>query len=156
MREPAACSREQRHIAAPTTPNPRVPPIDWEEVARWLLQIASMYGLNPEEFCYYCTIPRPNGDSESEWVFYPYHVLSRPQGEALLWDWPILFAVARTMLETMRRHCNKHAEAAGYGEKMSPLLPTYLLVGTSSLQEDPICQVPAATSNTGRGCFSSS
>ncbi|KAK4034034.1 hypothetical protein C8A01DRAFT_19101, partial [Parachaetomium inaequale] len=90
--------------------------VPWTTVYRWLKKIAVKYGLTHKEFEYYCTISTPTGR-----VFYPFHVLSRPQAEGS-WGWHSLFAVARAMLERMRRACNKHAEAAGLGEdQMDPL-----------------------------------
>ncbi|XEU95364.1 hypothetical protein FSHL1_000648 [Fusarium sambucinum] len=79
-----------------------------------LKRIAESKGITVSEFEYYCTIPSPG--SSKQRVFYPFHILSRPQAEDIGWDWPILHQVCRQMLYTMRTSCNKHAQEAGYGE----------------------------------------
>ncbi|KAH6854726.1 hypothetical protein B0I37DRAFT_350008 [Chaetomium sp. MPI-CAGE-AT-0009] len=78
------------------------------------------YGLTHDEFQYYCTAASPSGSRQR--VFYPFHILSRPEAEELQWDWGTLYARAHRMLHRMRTKCNKHAEKAGYGEpKLDPL-----------------------------------
>lgn len=89
--------------------------VQWADVYKQLLRIASHYGLTRQEFEYCCTAQASTGVTQR--VFFPYHVLSRPQAEELLWDWSMVHGTARGMLTRMRSMCNKHAEAAGYGEK---------------------------------------
>ncbi|KAK4243037.1 hypothetical protein C7999DRAFT_45057 [Corynascus novoguineensis] len=103
----------RKHVDEATT-------IVWKTVYQWLERIAAKYDLTRREFEYYCTIQTPRGR-----VFYPYHVLSRPQAQKH-WGWHTLFAVARGMLVTMQTACNRHAEAAGLGEnQMNPLRLIY-------------------------------
>lgn len=85
-----------------------------QKVYNQLLRIGAKYGLSRQEFEYYCTIPSPRGKTHR--VFYPYHILSRPQAEASGWDWDTLMTAAKHFLFTMRTQCNKHAEMAGHGE----------------------------------------
>lgn len=94
----------------------------WRQVYNTLLQIAEKYSLSNQEFEKYCTITTPNGDGP---VFYPYHVLSRPQAQALGWDWNFLESKTMDMLRVMRYYCNIHAEQAGYGE---PLVDSVILI----------------------------
>ncbi|KAL6407077.1 uncharacterized protein AUP68_09903 [Ilyonectria robusta] len=86
----------------------------WQKVYATLLRIAAKYGLSRQEFEYYCTIPSPRGEECR--VFYPYHMLSRPEAEAYGWDWDTLEAGASKYLRTLRTQCNRNAEMAGYGE----------------------------------------
>ncbi|KAM5349633.1 hypothetical protein ACJ41O_006138 [Fusarium nematophilum] len=79
-----------------------------------MLGIAQKYGLSEEEFEYYFTISAP---TRKERVFYPFHVLSRPQAEAYGWDWWVVIDLCSSMVCTLKTGCNKHAEAAGHGEK---------------------------------------
>ncbi|KAM0201620.1 hypothetical protein ACHAPI_001666 [Fusarium lateritium] len=79
-----------------------------------MLRIAQRYGLTKEDFEYHFTLP---GRNERERVFYPYHVLSRPQALASGWNWARMVDVCEQMVQTMRTSCNRHAEAAGFGEK---------------------------------------
>ena len=96
--------------------------IDWRVVHRQLERIGGEYGLTSQEFRYHCTIPGPGGG----WVFYPYHILSRPLAEEMLWGWSTLWGMATAMLHRMRSNCNRHAEAAGLGEsQMDPLKLVY-------------------------------
>ncbi|KAM0549398.1 hypothetical protein ACHAO7_006290, partial [Fusarium culmorum] len=83
-------------------------------IYRNLERIAESKGITASEFEYYCTLPSPGRRRQR--VFYPFHVLSRPQAESMKWDWPILHQLCQEMLRTMRTWCNKHAEKAGYGE----------------------------------------
>ncbi|KAG5827294.1 hypothetical protein H9Q74_002639 [Fusarium xylarioides] len=83
-------------------------------IYRNLKRIAESKGITTFEFEYYCTILSPGRIRQR--VFYPYHILSRPQAESIGWDWHILFQICREMLYKMRCNCNKHAEKAGYGE----------------------------------------
>ncbi|KAM0218237.1 hypothetical protein ACHAQI_001424 [Fusarium lateritium] len=83
---------------------------------RGLQRIATeAYGLSSAEFDYYCTVRSPH--SREERVFYPFHILSKPQAKNMGWDWLSVYKVARTTLTGMRIDCNRHAEKAGYGEK---------------------------------------
>ncbi|KAH8900908.1 hypothetical protein GQ53DRAFT_708827 [Thozetella sp. PMI_491] len=82
----------------------------YEDIKR----IAALYGLTAEELDYHCTVASPKRGEPP--VFYPYHILSRPQAQQFGWDWPALVELAGFMLQTMRRECNKHAERAGLGE----------------------------------------
>ncbi|KAF4994612.1 hypothetical protein FGRMN_5681 [Fusarium graminum] len=83
---------------------------------RELQRIATeAYGLSSAEFDYYCTVRSPH--SREERVFYPFHILSKPQAENMGWDWRSVYRVARFTLKGMRLDCNRHAEKAGYGEK---------------------------------------
>ncbi|KAL2689838.1 hypothetical protein Neosp_003899 [[Neocosmospora] mangrovei] len=86
----------------------------WEFVYDTLVSIGAGYGLLPNDFQYYCTIPSPKGSGHR--VFYPFRILSRPQALAIGWDWHILNILARKKLQIMRKFCNRHAEGAGYGE----------------------------------------
>jgi hypothetical protein len=86
----------------------------WAGIYDNLLSVAAAYGLTPHEFEYYCTVSSPT-DTQAR-VFYPFHVLSRPQAEASGWDWGVLGGFAHTRLHRLRTHCNKHAEEAGCGE----------------------------------------
>lgn len=98
--------------------------ISWRSVYQSLRQIAAKYGLTDQEFIYHCTLPAPA--SETGRVFYPYHVLSRPLAKELSWTWATLYSRTKFMLRRMRIGCNKHAEAAGYGEEqMDPLRLIY-------------------------------
>ncbi|KAM0186960.1 hypothetical protein ACHAPI_011467 [Fusarium lateritium] len=85
----------------------------WNDIYLTLVDIAKRYGLSPLEFETYCTIPRPEGIGR---VFFPYHILSRPQAVSIGWDWHLLSSMAKSTLRVMRNHCNKHAQAAGHGE----------------------------------------
>lgn len=87
---------------------------EWTSLYEILETIAALYGLSKSEFKYYSTIPSPGRPRYP--VFFPYHILARPQAIALGWDWNTWEVVAREMLATMRRSCNKHAEASGLGE----------------------------------------
>ncbi|EEU46883.1 uncharacterized protein NECHADRAFT_77764 [Fusarium vanettenii 77-13-4] len=86
----------------------------WEVFYDTLVSIGAKYGLSPNDFQYYCTIPSSKGSGHR--VFCPFHVLSRPQALAIGWDWHILSTLARKKLRIMRKFCNRHAEGAGYGE----------------------------------------
>ncbi|KAF5536142.1 krueppel like ous 1 [Fusarium mexicanum] len=83
-------------------------------IYRNLKRIAESKGITAFEFEDYCTVLSP-GRSKHR-VFYPFHILSRPQADSIGWDWHILFQICRDMLYNMRRNCNKHAEKAGHGE----------------------------------------
>ncbi|SPQ20051.1 b226b31c-ec1d-4b71-8ca7-9485d6eda6f1 [Thermothielavioides terrestris] len=99
---------------------------DWNLVYQWLVKIANKYGLTQDDFDYYFTLPAPTSSRSNDKVFYPFSVLSRAQAKAMSWDWCCLFNVAGQMLDRMRRHCNKHAQAEGYGEhEMDPLRLIY-------------------------------
>ncbi|KAF5004151.1 hypothetical protein FDECE_9365 [Fusarium decemcellulare] len=50
-----------------------------------LQRIAEAYGLAASEFEYYCTIPAPR--RVKAMVFYPFHVLSKPQARGNGWGW---------------------------------------------------------------------
>ena len=80
-----------------------------------LLHIAQSYGIPPSEFEYYLTIKSVDGQDN---VFYPYHVLSRPQASQFGWDWNTALGKANFMVSTMEQHCNEPAVKAGYGEKL--------------------------------------
>jgi hypothetical protein len=55
-------------------------------------------------------------------VFFPFHILAKPQAEEISWSWGDMFGAAKRILDRMRISCNKHAEAAGLGEQeMDPL-----------------------------------
>ncbi|KAL2193975.1 hypothetical protein P885DRAFT_43990, partial [Corynascus similis CBS 632.67] len=98
----------------------------WKGVYHWLVKIAEKHGLTSGEFEEYCTVRAPGTSTQNRRVFYPYHCLSKEQAEGMSWDWHSLYAVVSRMLDTMRRYCNRHAEAAGYGEqKMTPLNVIY-------------------------------
>ncbi|RSL44169.1 hypothetical protein CEP54_014794 [Fusarium duplospermum] len=81
-----------------------------------MLQIARKYDLTPAEFEHYLTIKAPN---RLDRVFYPFHVLSRSQAEAYGWDWWTTIEFCGSMVTNMKRKCNRHAEAAGYGEDLN-------------------------------------
>lgn len=85
-----------------------------EKILHQLLRIANQYALSREEFEYFLTIKAPDGKRK---VFYPYHVLSRPQARGTGWDWHILLTKAKRMVKTLRKYCNLNAEKAGLGEK---------------------------------------
>jgi hypothetical protein len=89
--------------------------ISWKAVYGWLQSVAGRYGLTPDEFQFYCTVPSPSRPGRR--VFYPYSVLSRPEAEELSWDWCTLYQTAKDMLWRMRNFCNKPAEKRGLGEK---------------------------------------
>ncbi|PTB46574.1 hypothetical protein M441DRAFT_42353 [Trichoderma asperellum CBS 433.97] len=78
-----------------------------------LMGIGEKYGLSREEFTTYLTIEAPG---RSERVFYAFHVLSRPQAEENGWDWNGVTAFGRRLTRALKDQCNRHAEAAGYGE----------------------------------------
>jgi hypothetical protein len=112
------------------------------------VDIAKKYGLTSEEFDDYCTLPDP---SSKDRVFYPYHVLSRPQAQGW-WTWNHVHQIAKYMLYVMRKHCNKHAEAAGHGEtEMNPFRLIYWR-GASPFPKDPKGEVPAANSGARGDC----
>ncbi|RGP58639.1 krueppel like ous 1 [Fusarium longipes] len=79
-----------------------------------MLRISQKYGINKEEFEYHLTLLAPNGHDR---VFYPFHVLSRPQARVYGWDWANMINLCERMVKNMQRLCNRHAEKAGYGEK---------------------------------------
>ncbi|SCO36127.1 uncharacterized protein FFNC_05059 [Fusarium fujikuroi] len=83
-------------------------------IYRNLKRIAESKGITTFEFEYYCTVLSPGRIRQR--VFYPFHILSRPQAESIGWDWNMLFKLCREMLHTMRTACNKHAEKADRGE----------------------------------------
>ncbi|EWZ42618.1 hypothetical protein FOZG_07486 [Fusarium oxysporum Fo47] len=83
-------------------------------IYRNLKRIAESKGITTFEFEYYCTVLSSGRIRQR--VFYPFHILSRPQAESIGWDWHILFQICRDMLKKMRKECNKHAEKAGHGE----------------------------------------
>ncbi|KAJ4055868.1 hypothetical protein NW753_006635 [Fusarium oxysporum] len=96
---------------------------DWDAVYLSLVQIARRYGLSELEFETFCTMPQPQG---TKTVFFPYHVLARPQALVVGWDWHLLHQTAMLALRTMRRNCNRHAEAAGLGEpEVDPFIYIY-------------------------------
>lgn len=78
-----------------------------------LLRIANKYGMTEDEFRFYSTIPAPEGGSP---VFYPFHVLSRPQAVVRGWDWRHTLGFAKGRLDRMRACCNADAENAALGE----------------------------------------
>lgn len=86
----------------------------WNSVYTTLQRVAEDFGLSANEFDYYCSIPSPTARHR---VFYPFHILSRPQAQALGWDWHILKSFAQGRLADMRRSCNRHAENLGLGER---------------------------------------
>jgi uncharacterized C2H2 Zn-finger protein len=86
----------------------------WGVVYKWLRKVAKSYELTHDEFRYYCTAASPSDSPQR--VFYPFHVLTRPEAEELKWDWGVLYNTAYTKLRIMKRSCNRHAEKAGYGE----------------------------------------
>lgn len=86
----------------------------WNSVYTTLQRVAEDFDLSANEFDYYCSIPSPTGHHR---VFYPFHILSRPQAQAIGWDWHTLQSFARARLDKMRRTCNRHAENLGLGEK---------------------------------------
>lgn len=73
------------------------------------------YGLAQQEFEALLTIPSPDA---SRRVFYPFHVLSRPQARAMKWDWHHVFSMCANMITTMVKNCNAPAEKAGLGETL--------------------------------------
>ncbi|EWY95587.1 hypothetical protein FOYG_04586 [Fusarium oxysporum NRRL 32931] len=83
-------------------------------IYRNLKRIAESKGITTFEFEYYCTVLSPGRIRQR--VFFPFHILSRPQAESIGWDWHILFQICRDMLKKMRKECSKHAEKAGHGE----------------------------------------
>jgi hypothetical protein len=80
-----------------------------------LLDIAQSFGIPPGEFDYYLTIGSVDGRDR---VFYPYHVLSRPQASQFGWDWNSTLDKSQAMVKTMEEKCNSNAVDAGYGEKL--------------------------------------
>lgn len=78
-----------------------------------LIQIGQVHCVPPQEFEYYLTIPAPGRPDK---VFYPFHVLSRPQAQANGWDWNTVVSQGRKIIRTLKTDCNKHAEKAGFGE----------------------------------------
>jgi hypothetical protein len=97
--------------------NPDAQKVHWASVYQSLLKIGLKYGLTHEEFETYCTISTSSGRR----VFYPYHIMSRPQGKRM-WSWNVLYSTVKIMLSRMQTSCNKHAQAAGLGEDgMDPL-----------------------------------
>ncbi|KAJ4857589.1 hypothetical protein T069G_08486 [Trichoderma breve] len=74
--------------------------------SRNLFCIGSKYGLTQYEFEYYLTIPPPRSWDR---VFYPFHVLSRPQALQNGWDWNKVTALTRFMirkpLELLQQRC---------------------------------------------------
>ncbi|RKK68401.1 hypothetical protein BFJ69_g13645 [Fusarium oxysporum] len=85
-------------------------------IYRNLCRIATeSYYLTVSEFEYYCTLPAPGRGYKR--VFYPFYSLSRPQAESAGWDWQMMIGYADSMLERMRKSCNRNAEIAGCGEK---------------------------------------
>ncbi len=91
--------------------------VSWTAVDKNLRKIAEHYGLTTEEFDHCCTICAPSLSCPTRRVFYPYHILSRPQAEDFSWDWDMLYSVAAGSLKRMGESCNKTAEGAGLGEK---------------------------------------
>ncbi|KAL7950926.1 hypothetical protein V8C42DRAFT_133890 [Trichoderma barbatum] len=62
---------------------------------------------------YYLTIPSPRS---LERVFYPFHVLSRPQAQANHSDWNKVTAFSLFQVRNHKKYYNRYAEAAGHGE----------------------------------------
>ncbi|OPB39799.1 hypothetical protein A0O28_0096460 [Trichoderma guizhouense] len=63
-----------------------------------LVHIGAQYGLTQYEFEYYLTIPSPR---RLDRVFYPFHVLSRPQALQNGWDWNKVTALTRFMVRNL-------------------------------------------------------
>ncbi|KAL7973503.1 hypothetical protein HDV63DRAFT_400539 [Trichoderma sp. SZMC 28014] len=78
-----------------------------------LIQIGQVHCVTPQEFEYYLTVPAPG---RADKVFFPFHVLSRPQAQANNWDWHKLIALARHLTRNLKTQCNKHAEKNGFGD----------------------------------------
>ncbi|KAI5458787.1 hypothetical protein BGZ63DRAFT_407169 [Mariannaea sp. PMI_226] len=116
----------------------------WERQYPVLLRIAARYELNRNDFEFYLTIPLTGLNKR---VFYPFHVLSRPQAQTIGWNWYHLSRLAARMLNTMRKKCNKHAEAAGLGDKgMNEIRLVYWMVAHFSSQIQTIKKdMPTAT-----------
>ena len=87
----------------------------WDREYPTLLRIAAAYGLESDDFEFYLTISLAKRPSKR--VFFPFHVLSRPQAHTIEWNWHHVYRIAHRMLRTMRKQCNRHAEAAGLGDK---------------------------------------
>lgn len=109
-----------------TDPSPtRRENLRWDLEYPTLLRIAEEYGLNSDDFEFYLTVPSKRGEKR---IFYPFHVLSRPQAQTIGWDWHHLARLATRMLKRMRKHCNRHAEKKGLGENMDEKRFVYWMV----------------------------
>ncbi|KAH7221433.1 hypothetical protein BKA60DRAFT_634679 [Fusarium oxysporum] len=122
----------------------------WSSIYGNLKRIAESKGLTSSEFEHYCTVLSPGRIRQR--VFYPFHILSRPQAESIGWDWHILFQICREMLHRMRTQCNKHAEKAGHGEAHVDAVRLIYWMGTWVC--DQISRLKAKTSDKEEIAFS--
>jgi hypothetical protein len=95
---------------------------NWADEDQILRKIAQQYGISAEEFDDYLTIPAPNNNGR---VFYPFHVLSRPQALSVGWDWTQMHEICCWKLHVMRKVCNKNGERHGFGEEADGLRVMY-------------------------------
>ncbi|KAI9167611.1 Zinc finger protein [Paramyrothecium foliicola] len=91
-----------------------------------LQNIAKRHELTSDDFEFHLTISSPRSGKR---VFYPFHILSRPQAESIGWDWGHIVKMASIMLKRMQKECNKHAQAAGHGEEMDATRVIYWMTG---------------------------
>lgn len=78
-----------------------------------LIAIREKEGLSREMFITNLTVDAPG---RPEKVFYPFHVLLRPQAIAYGWVWDAVIACGRRLTRAPKDQCNRHAEAAGHGD----------------------------------------
>ncbi|KAJ4164343.1 hypothetical protein LMH87_006020 [Akanthomyces muscarius] len=98
----------------------------WERQYGTIVRLAAAHVVSREEFECLLTIASPHTNGR---VFYPFHVTTRAQAEAMLWDWYHNELVAHRMLKTMRVSCNRHAEGQGLGEAdMTPEILVFWMV----------------------------
>lgn len=105
-----------KKLARPFTPAQLRDPdgLAWNAIYETLRRIAKSRGLTVEEFDYYFSITSPDRQHR---VFYPFHILSRPQAQAFGWDWYSLRYYVKHLLYVMRSAYNRHAEVLDLGEK---------------------------------------
>jgi hypothetical protein len=94
--------------------------IDWDEQNDIILAIARHWGINADLFEYLFTVPASGRKGKG--FFYPFYHLSKAWAKWFGWDWHHIPAVSMTKYRRLRTQCNRHAEAAGFGEKgLTPL-----------------------------------
>lgn len=102
-----------------------------------LVQIGSKDGLTKYEFEYYLTIPSPR---RLDRVFYPFHVLSRPQALQNGWDWNKVTALTRFMTRNLSNYCNSDAFKQGLQEVL--LNPTNMIYAPWKRPPEKFLQYP--------------
>lgn len=86
------------------------------EIYTTCLHIAQSHGISQPDFEYYCTIQAPAEDMEGPRVFFPFHVLSHAQAEAVRWSWTSTLNFAASRLTRMSSQCNRNFQDL-HGEK---------------------------------------